>query len=314
MTSPRIVTIVLNTNRRDDTLEALTSLRRSTYPNHQVIVLDNASTDGSVEAICEAFPEVELIRLGQNRGYAGNNNVGIQAALEQGADWVFLLNEDAVVAPDALEALVACAEARPDVGIAGPIVYHSSDPTRIQSAGGMLGSNWLPVHIGQNEPDRGQYAGQREVEWVSGCAILVRRQVIEQIGMLDEKFFYYWEETDWCMRARRAGWRILYLPQAKVWHKGVQPDYRPSPNVTYYCTRNWFLLLNKHHAPIGVWAFVVLWTVKALAVWTIKPDGPQAKEHRAAMWQGVRDFLRKKWGMRSVENPPEKPREVLKPV
>lgn len=315
MNPPLIVTVVLNTNRRADTLEALASLAGSTHRNQRVIVLDNASTDGSVEAIRQAFPDVEVIRLEENRGYAGNNNVGIRAALERGADWVLLLNEDAVVAPDCLENLVSCDPTHPEVGITGPVVYHSSDPGIIQSAGGRLGgSNWLPVHAGQNEPDRGQYAAGREVDWVSGCAIMLRREVIEQTGLLDERFFYYWEETDWCIRARRAGWKIRFVPQAKVWHKGVQPDYRPSPNVTYYCTRNWFLLLEKHRAPLNVWAFVILWTVKALVVWTIKPDGPQAKEHRAAMWQGTRDFLRKRWGMRVVEGQPETPKKVLKPV
>jgi hypothetical protein len=154
--------------------------------------------------------------------------------------------------------------------------------------------------MGQNEKDCGQYDQVRAVDWISGCALLIKRQVVEQIGMLDERFFYYWEETDWCLRASEQGWRILHVPSAKIWHKGVQRDYRPSPNVTYYATRNHFLFMAKHRAPLSVWLFTILRTLRTLISWTVKPHWRTMREHRDAMWQGMLDFLWRRWGMRSI--------------
>jgi GT2 family glycosyltransferase len=300
MDPPLVVTVILNTNRRDDTLAVLDSISRSDYPNHKVIVLDNASTDGSVEAIQAVFPAVSIIMLERNLGYAGNNNVGIEAALKQGADWVFVLNEDTILAPDCISRLVEAGSEQDRVGIVGPMVYHNNEPNVIQSAGGQIDHSWRARHLGQNEPDRGQFSATHTVDWISGCAIMVRRAVIEQIGALDTRFFYYWEETEWCLRASERDWMILHVPQAKLWHKGVQRDYRPGPSVTYYSTRNRFLLLAKHHAPLRAWLVAWVRTLSTLISWTFKPRWRSMRDHRNAMWQGIWDFLRGHWGMRPV--------------
>jgi hypothetical protein len=220
--------------------------------------------------------------------------------MEQGADWVFVLNEDTVVAEDCIEQLISMAEKNPGVGIVGPLVYHHDEPTVIQSAGGKLDECWFAIHIGQNEVDRGQYSQPREVDYISGCAILVKRQVIEQIGGLEERFFYYWEETDWCARAREHGWKVLFVPQARLWHKGVQRDYHPGPNVTYYNTRNRFGFLARHHAPLSIWLFAWARTLLTLTSWSVRPKWRHMRGHRDAMWQGALDFLRGRWGMRAA--------------
>lgn len=300
MTAPLVVTVILNTNRREDTLACLASLRQATYPNHRSLVLDNASQDGSVEAIKAAFPEVELLHLRDNRGYAGNNNVGIEAALGLGAEWVFVLNEDMVLAPNVLSHLVAAGTQRPEAGIVGPLVYHFDEPEIIQSAGGLMDAQWQSFHRGQNEPDRGQYATVQPVDWISGCALLVRREVIEQVGKLDERYFYYWEETEWCLRARKHGWQVLFVPAAHAWHKGVQRDYRPGPNVTYYATRNRLLTMAKHRAPWGAWVATLAGTLRTLLAWTLRPKWRSMRPHRDAMWQGLMDFVRRIWGMRTA--------------
>ena len=188
----------------------------------------------------------------------------------------------------------------PRIGIAGPMVYHHNEPDVIQSAGGKMGRDWRAWHLAQNEQDQGQFTQPNEVDWISGCGILVRREVIDQVGMLDERFFYYWEETEWCVRAREAGWRIVHVPQAKLWHKGVQRDYRPSPTVTYYATRNRFMLLEKHHAPISAWTVAWQQTLRTLASWSLRPRWRDMRGHRDAMWQGTADFLRRRWGKRLV--------------
>ena len=219
--APLVVSVILNTNRRDDTLECLRSLAATTYRSHVALVLDNASTDGSVEAIRAEFPDVRIHRLEQNLGYAGNNNVGIEQALALGADWVFVLNEDTVLARDCLERLVEAGQQDERVGIVGPMVYHHLEPRVIQSAGGALSRDWSSFHLGQNALDEGQFPSPHQVDWISGCAILVRRAVIERVGTFDARYFYFWEETEWCLRASRAGWRVLHVPGAHLWHKGV---------------------------------------------------------------------------------------------
>ena len=296
MSQPLIISVILNTNRREDTLECLDSLAQNSYQNHQIIVLDNASTDGSVEAIRAAFPAVQIIGLTDNRGYAGNNNVGIEAAITQGADWVFVLNEDTILAPDCLTKLVQVGESDSKIGIVGPMVYHHDEPEVIQSAGGSFGRYWESVHLAQNEPDQGQFSQAHAVDWISGCAIMVRREAIEQVGAIDERYFYYWEETEWCLRTGKAGWQVMHIPQAKLWHKGVQRDYHPKPSVTYYATRNRLLTLAKHHAPPIVWVHVWGQLLRTLTSWTLKPKWRSKVEHRNAMWRGLVDFMRHRWG------------------
>jgi GT2 family glycosyltransferase len=296
MSQPRVATVILNTNRRDDTMACLVSLHKGDYPNHTIIVLDNASTDGSVEAIHIAFPRVEIIALSENRGYAGNNNVGIAAALARGADWVLVLNEDTLLAPDCISTLVEVGEQDARIGIVGPMVYHADEPNVIQSAGGWMDARWRAGHLGQNEADRGQFTEPHDVVWISGCAIMVRRAVIEQVGMLDDRFFYYWEETEWCMRARKACWRIVHAPAAKLWHKGVRRDYRPGPNVAYYGVRNRFMLLAKHRAPVAAWMSAWSQTLRTLTSYTIKPKWRDKRAHRDAMWRGAVDFLQGRTG------------------
>jgi len=296
MPQPLVICIILNTNRRDDTLACLASLEDSKYENREVIVLDNNSTDGSAQAILSEHPNVRIMHIEENLGYAGNNNVGIRAALENEAEWVFVLNEDTILDPDCLHILVQVGESDPHTGILGPMVYHHDEPDLIQSAGGMLGTYWQGFHLGQDQRDLGQYHKPHCVDWISGCAILLRRAVIENVGMLDERFFYYWDETEWCLRAAKNGWRIVHVPSAKLWHKGIQRDYQPKPYMTYFSTRNHLLLLTKHHAPLTAWFYTCSQILRTLTSWTVKPKWRNMKGHRDAMWHGLIDFLNHRWG------------------
>ena len=292
--------VVLSTNRRVDTLACLESLVKNTYPSVQVVAVDNQSTDGSAEAVLARFPNVTLIELQTNRGYAGNNNVGIQFALTQAADWVLILNEDTIMAPDCIERLIGAVATDAQIGMAGPMIYHYDEPNVIQTAGGVMDRFWSARHLGHNDLDLGQYVEPHPVDWLSGCALMVRRSLIEQLGVLDERLFIYWEEIDWCIRANRAGWRLVHVPQAKIWHKGVQRNYRPKPNVTYYSIRNQFLILKKHGAPWLAQVYQWLQTFRTLLSWTIRPKWHHMRDHRDALWQGLCDYVTQRWGMRRV--------------
>mgnify|MGYP003383574886 FL=1 len=246
------------------------------------------------------FPQVSVVSLAQNLGYGGNNNVGIDLARKRGADWVFVLNEDTILAPDCITRMVEVGESDGRIGMVGPMVYHHSEPDVIQSAGGKLGPAWEALHYGENERDRGQFDRPHDVDWLSGCSIMVRKACVDQVGTLDTRFFYYYDETEWCLRAKENGWRIMQAPAAKLWHKGVQREYRPSPNVTYYNTRNHFLMLAKRKAPLKVWMSAWQTTLRTLTSWTIRPRWRAMHEHRNAMWQGTLDFVRRRWGMRAA--------------
>ena len=296
--TPKIAAIILNTNKKLDTLECLGSLEACQYPNLSIFVLDNASSDGSNEAIREQFPNVEIIPIINNKGYAGNNNVGIQHVIAQKPDWIFILNEDIVLDKNALNLMMASVSKLPQVGIIGPLVFHHSEPNFIQSAGGMLDKNWDSIHLGQNELFINQFNAPSEVDWISGCAIGVRLEALEKAGLIDERFFYYFEETEWCLRIRSYGWKTYMIPEAHIWHKGVQRDYQPSPNVTYYATRNRLLMFKIHHPPFRIWISTSMFFIRTLFSWTIKSKWRYKRANRDAMWQGIIDFIFHRWGMR----------------
>lgn len=217
---PRVAVIVVNWNGREVTLECLRSLSALTYPNVDVIVVDNASSDGSAEAIRTAYPNVTVLAMPENLRFAGGNNAGMREALARGAGMVLLLNNDTVVDPDFLTHLVSRIETDPTYGMAAPKIYYFDQPDRIWFAGGVI-SMWTGTmrHIGIREADCGQHNAVQEIDYASGCCILIPAGVIGTVGMLDESYHMYTEDADWSMRVRRAGYTIVYEPSARIWHK-----------------------------------------------------------------------------------------------
>lgn len=218
--APLVYIILVTWNRKDDTLECLRSLKKISYPRYRILVVDNASADGTQEAVRSEFPDVEYIYNQRNLRYGGGNNVGIRHALDCGAEYLLLLNNDTTVASDFLTQLVDAAEKNPIVGMAGPKIYFYDQPNRIWYAGGKISwwQGWLS-HRGIREIDTGQYNREEPTDFITGCCILARKNVIENIGLLDESYFIYGEDVDWCLRARNAGFTLLYVPNANVWHK-----------------------------------------------------------------------------------------------
>jgi len=218
---PSVAIVVLNWNGKQLTLDCVDSLLALEYDATSVIVVDNHSTDGTAEAVRSRYGErVILVENPRNLGFAAGNNVGIERALELGCEAIMLLNNDTIVSPSLLDALVPALFAADDIGIVGPKIYYAEPPDQIWFAGGEVHlARGTARHIGIRERDIGQFQTPRDIDYVTGCALLARRDVYERIGRLDDGYLAYYEDTDFCMRARRAGFRIRYVPEGTLWHR-----------------------------------------------------------------------------------------------
>ena len=235
-----LVAVVLNWNGGDDTLAALASL--GAVP---AICVDNGSTDGSDLAVEERFPEVELIRTGANLGFAGGNNVGIRRALERGAEWVLLLNNDAVVEPGLPEALARAAERRPDAGLLACLIL-GEDGSTVQYAG----ASFHPRFGYSGRVETTAPSSLRDVDRADGAAVAVSREAAERAGLLDDSLFLYVEDVDWSLRMRAAGFAVVLVPDARVRHKGSAATGGHASTVNlYYDTRN-TIVVDERHAPL----------------------------------------------------------------
>ncbi|HET7145693.1 MAG TPA: glycosyltransferase family 2 protein [Gaiellaceae bacterium] len=244
-----LVAVVLNWNGGDDTLAALESL-----VGVDTVCVDNGSDDGSPDAVAARFPSVELIRTGVNLGFSGGNNVGIRRALARGADWVLLLNNDAVADPGLPAALAAAAAERPDAGVLACKVFFADPPDVLMYAGGRvnLRLGYWGRQDGFGQRDDGRFDTLRDVDRATGAAMAVSRAAIERAGLLDESLFAYAEDTEWCLRIREAGFGVVFVPDAKVWHVGsASTGGMRSPTSIYYDTRNMIAVAERHDPRSG---------------------------------------------------------------
>jgi GT2 family glycosyltransferase len=236
-TLPQVVVIVLNWNGADDTLECLASLKKSSYPHVKILVVDNGSTDNSVELLRNAYPDLWLIKTGANLGFAGGNNVGIRAALAGGCDVVVLLNNDTTVAPDWLDEFARVAQTHPAGSVLGAKIFYTGKPSTIWHFGGSWDKDRCRyVLLGRGESDT-QWSSVEKVDLIIGCCMWLPRTTIEAVGLLEEAFFLNYEETDWCCRALRAGFPLYSVPRAKVWHK-ISASFKGRPHNAYFIFRN----------------------------------------------------------------------------
>jgi hypothetical protein len=246
-----VAVIVLNWNGRDDSIACLESLEKVTYPDFDVMLVDNGSADGSVAAIRGRFPRLEIVETGRNLGYAGGNNAGIRIALDRGVDYVLLLNNDTVVHPSLLDVLVAAAERCPEGAIFGARIFHQAEPSRVWYGGAMWHDRWMRFqHVDDEAQVRTDERGVAPVDYACGCALLARSAVLRKVGLLDPRFFLTYEDTDLCFRARRAGFTCYYVPGAVLWHK-ISTSFggAESPLFVYFMTRNLLLWGERHLGP-----------------------------------------------------------------
>jgi GT2 family glycosyltransferase len=309
MTYPLVYIIILNWNGLQDTIVCLDSLASLTYPNFRLVVVDNGSTDGSTDIISKNYPKVIFVENKENLGYAKGNNVGIRYALENNADYIWLLNNDTVVEQNALLNMVIEAEGDPLIGIIGSKIYYLNSAKKIWFAGAMI--NWsrgISNHIGMNETDVGQYDYVKEIDRVAGCSMLVKREVCNRVGLFDDNFFLYVEEVDWCVRARKAGFKCLFVPSSIVYHRGlasVSLIGSCSKVFNYYNTRNFLYLIQKSfNSPLReiILAKVILrklgderGNILKMFFFIINSSN-KIKPYEFPVLFGVRDFLIRKMG------------------
>ncbi|HET6444015.1 MAG TPA: glycosyltransferase family 2 protein [candidate division Zixibacteria bacterium] len=212
---PSITCFVLNWNSQVYIGDCLSALLASEYENAEYIVIDNASTDGSVDFITQKYPSIKVIRNPTNLGFAGGNNVALQ---ELESDFAVLINPDVIVSPGLISDLIAPLSADDRIGIAGCKTFYPGSK-RIQHAGGYLEyPRGVPGHIGLEEEDAGQYDQIADVEYVTGAVFAVRRTMLDEIGLFDPEYFLYYEEADLCLRARNSGYRVIVVPGAGAEH------------------------------------------------------------------------------------------------
>jgi GT2 family glycosyltransferase len=239
----KVAVIILNFKVKDSLVSCLESVFESTHQALQVIVVDNNSQDGIEQAI-QRFKDVEFVQSGDNLGYTGGNNKGIEVALRGDADFIFILNPDTELTAGTISKLLD-GITRYKAGIVGPKIYFSGSK-KIWYAGGQLDlANVLGSHRGVDEVDRGQYDTPQETDYITGAAFFAKRELFEKIGLFDDRFFLYYEDSDLSFRAKRAGYKLMYIPQAIVYHENAKSTGLGSPLQDYYITRNRMLFAKK---------------------------------------------------------------------
>jgi GT2 family glycosyltransferase len=269
--------VLLNWNGYADTLKCVESLRKSKSSGVQIVVVDNGSTDESVVQLQKLSPKVDILETGKNLGFAGGCNAGIRFAMQSGADYIWLLNNDTEVDLVALSAMIEMAESDTAIGAVGSVIHSMSQPSQILVWGGghinfFLGTSH---HFTDRVPDD-------RIDFLSGASILIRRSMIEQLGLLDDSFFMYWEDADYCFRLRRAGFRLAVAPESKIWHKEQGSVGKKSVPLDVYFNQSAVRFFAKHASfpVIPVAASVT----RRLARWALMGDWPRFR----AVWSGIR--------------------------
>lgn len=224
-----VVAVVLNWNRWRDTLACVRSLQAQTFQSMKILVVDNCSSDDSEQMLRESLPGLTLIQSGRNLGFGGGCNIGIRWAMQQGAKYVWLVNNDATAFAQTLGAMVTIAESEPGVGAVGAVIHDADGSQQVQCWGGGVVNTWL----GRSTPN----LKPGELDYLTGACLLLRVEALNQVGLFDEqRYFMYWEDVDLSFRLRRAGWDLGVAAQTCVWHEASSSLGKRSPLSDRYAT------------------------------------------------------------------------------
>lgn len=279
--NPRVACILLNWNGWQDTLACLDALATCSYPNLRIVVVDNGSTDESVGKIRAAHPDIALLETGTNLGFAGGNNIGIRHACSQGVDYLWLLNNDTQPSPEALSALVAKALTDQQIGAVASICYYAERPDTVQVWAGARANLWIGYVRNTTVPHTDDWFHS-----IYGASMLLSRAAMDDVGLLDEGFFLYWEETEFCLRLRKKGWRLAAAPDSRVLHKVNASTAGNQLIRDRYFTASGLRILRLHSpAPhIAMPIFLGVRLIRRLLFLQFS--------RAMSVWSGIRDYCR----------------------
>lgn len=305
--TPKVVVATLTWNQKEEVLACLETLLKLDYPNYEIVVVDNASTDGTFETIRERYPQVHVVRHEENLGCAEGVNGEIRYALQAGADYLLIIANDATVEPSTLSELVHVAEKDPRIGMVHPKVYYSSNPNRIWYAKGAKMDWFRGRFFGfiQNFEDDGSFDEEGEADFFPGGFSLVRMEAVKKVGFLDPHYFIFLDDADWSLRIHQAGYAGRYAPRARAWHKPSSSVGVESESFYYYRTRNRLFFVTKYAPrvclPIFFFSFLFELLLQTLPTLYLSKQRPQMK----AVLLGVFDFFRGKRGPRDFSPSPQ---------
>lgn len=261
----KVAVVILNWNRKDNLLDCLKHIYEMDYPLYQIIVVDNASTDGSVAAVQAQFPQVVMVVNDRNYGAQAGKNIGLRKALASKMDVVYMVDNDIVVAKDALTELMRVLDEIPDAGIVGAKMYDYSKPDILLSAGGIIDfTQNVSRGRGDCEKDVGQFEKTEAVDYLWGGAMIATREVLEKVGLFDQEYLGYWfEDSDFSVRVRKAGYQVLFCGRSKVWHRPHKTIEQFSFRKKYLATRNAIRFMKKH-ATFANWIKYLFFAVGGL--------------------------------------------------
>ena len=268
MSDLKLAIVLVNWNSFDLSSDTLASLQQTHYKDYDCIVVDNGSIDNSAEQLITAFPHIILLKAGENKGFTGGNNIGMQFALDKGYQYIMMLNNDVEVDPDFLDPLIQKLEEEENIGAVQPLIYFHHDKNLIWNAGSsfnpLLGICATP-NYNQKDPAHVQTKIEKPIDWITGCAFMIRASVLKEVGLLKERFFIYYEDVDLSFRIKAAGHQLAYVPSSVIYHiagmshktKEKGKEGFVSPKVHFLNARNriWFL---KSHTPFWAIPTVVL--------------------------------------------------------
>lgn len=297
---PSVCIILLNYNTYKDTIECIESLLDIKYENYKILIIDNNSIDASEKYISEYIENISnayFIQSGKNLGFSGGNNIGIKWAMANCTDYICLLNNDTIVDPMFLNYLVDEMKNNKDIGISSGKIMYYDKPNVIWSAGGKIDELRCIGHNGYMNLDENQIINERkEVTFLTGCLQLIRREVFENIGLYEEKYFLYMEDTDFCLRAYREGYKLMYVPKSKIYHKvSASCGGKESPIVTYYMNRN-RLLFNKKYQE-NIFKSLVF---KSIYFGKIFIDPIRKRKTYRYLLEAIRDYIKGEYGEKTT--------------
>lgn len=296
VSTPLVWILVLHWRGIENTIECLDSLRNLTYENFKVLVVDNGSQDQEGTRLANSYPEIDVLRLEVNLGFAGGCNKGISYCLDKSADFIWLLNNDATVHPESLSALVSAAVKEPKAGALSGSISDSPTSEEHLSGRGVISFSKAKTYLkGDFSTTTPEVIG---CEWLSGCNLLLRTEALKEIGTLDEDYFLYFEDTELCHRLRLADWKCLLVPQARIVHTGNASTLgKLSFLRAYYHTRNRFLFFSKYTpAAVKPVAYLNIWAHIIRHCLILPLKGKDGQYKLKAELLGVKDYFQKQLG------------------